>query len=708
MASSSSSSRARGENAVPVDFLCPILQQVMQNPSIAADGYSYEREAIEDWFKRSGKSPMTNVELPSKELRDNRALKAAIEAYLHATGKLASEVDALTRSNVDKDACLRALEADLKRAEANKGMQVNLLEHERLVSEVSMLKSRLRFAEETLAEAKPCKRRRVSEMGEEENRGEQSSSSGDVPPQASASDEGSAEDAPDDVKSHIADLIDATRIEVAAKKQRLNAKLAFLKNSREEALATTERVGKAVAEQDKEVEQDEAKVTSARVKLSAIHVDMEEKLKERDAKAKLCIEQAKSFGLPTVPDNLLQQVQESPQDYKNGHLGEYASLHLEWKALREQHGQKMSCISAVEAAANASRAASEALKARWEAAKEILQKVDKEVAEAQTAMTEVEREASGLDSRRDQLLKSFDAAFGPGGALPSAAATLPPSNLTLLPMLDAILTTRFARQQDALQEKLDEQEEKLKRNFVRLCKPPASRVLEDDVDLTVEDLVGFGYTTKELLDGGCCVSDVLDADCSHEEVAKVLCKPLPPSPEASKGAVVTHVFASPSIQSMRDTGEMLSLISPEQCFAAVDSASWRYCFRISFRPNGKTEESKGAFGLNFMLQEGADPSSLTWPMPKESFTLKLRLLARAGCSSPHCEHTLDGMKNARFANYLKDLAPPSPGVGLSYGCASLVSPTAASSGDFFLGPDKDAVAVQIELCLRQSGIVHIP
>jgi len=54
--------------------LCPILREPMQDPVVAADGYTYERRAIQRWFDEmaaSGKplaSPMTGLPLPSTAL----------------------------------------------------------------------------------------------------------------------------------------------------------------------------------------------------------------------------------------------------------------------------------------------------------------------------------------------------------------------------------------------------------------------------------------------------------------------------------------------------------------------------------------------------------------------------------------------------------------------------------------------------------------
>eukprot|EP00928_Gymnodinium_smaydae_P025958 TRINITY_DN20526_c0_g1_i1.p1 TRINITY_DN20526_c0_g1~~TRINITY_DN20526_c0_g1_i1.p1 ORF type:complete len:360 (+),score=56.22 TRINITY_DN20526_c0_g1_i1:92-1081(+) len=43
---------------------CPITKQVMSDPVIAADGHTYEREAILSWFKRKKSSPKTGDAVP--------------------------------------------------------------------------------------------------------------------------------------------------------------------------------------------------------------------------------------------------------------------------------------------------------------------------------------------------------------------------------------------------------------------------------------------------------------------------------------------------------------------------------------------------------------------------------------------------------------------------------------------------------------------
>lgn len=68
---------------IPDEFVCPITQQIMMDPVSCADGYSYERRAIESWF-RSGKftSPMTNESLSSITLVPNIILKDDIQCFI--------------------------------------------------------------------------------------------------------------------------------------------------------------------------------------------------------------------------------------------------------------------------------------------------------------------------------------------------------------------------------------------------------------------------------------------------------------------------------------------------------------------------------------------------------------------------------------------------------------------------------------------------
>ncbi|CAN6477999.1 unnamed protein product [Victoria cruziana] len=68
-------------NAPPSHFLCPILQDIMEDPWVASDGYTYERKAIERWLSTHDTSPMTNLRLPNKNLLPNHTLSVAISEW---------------------------------------------------------------------------------------------------------------------------------------------------------------------------------------------------------------------------------------------------------------------------------------------------------------------------------------------------------------------------------------------------------------------------------------------------------------------------------------------------------------------------------------------------------------------------------------------------------------------------------------------------
>ncbi|GLJ23569.1 hypothetical protein SUGI_0446470 [Cryptomeria japonica] len=73
---------ATEEIQVPSYFLCPILQEIVQDPYIAADGFTYEKEAIQGWFDCGhDTSPMTNEKLGSKNLIANFSLRSAIRQW---------------------------------------------------------------------------------------------------------------------------------------------------------------------------------------------------------------------------------------------------------------------------------------------------------------------------------------------------------------------------------------------------------------------------------------------------------------------------------------------------------------------------------------------------------------------------------------------------------------------------------------------------
>mmetsp|Transcript_52276 Transcript_52276/g.96282 ORF Transcript_52276/g.96282 Transcript_52276/m.96282 type:complete len:209 (+) Transcript_52276:1-627(+) len=73
--------RGLPEIDIPDQFMCPITRSKMRDPVTAADGFSYEREAIEEHLKTRNTSPKTNEQMQNKVLHPNLALKQLIRVH---------------------------------------------------------------------------------------------------------------------------------------------------------------------------------------------------------------------------------------------------------------------------------------------------------------------------------------------------------------------------------------------------------------------------------------------------------------------------------------------------------------------------------------------------------------------------------------------------------------------------------------------------
>lgn len=68
-----------GEVAVPEQLICPITGCPMVDPVVAADGHSYEREAILQWLTTSDISPMTGMHMATTQVFSNFTLRQLSE-----------------------------------------------------------------------------------------------------------------------------------------------------------------------------------------------------------------------------------------------------------------------------------------------------------------------------------------------------------------------------------------------------------------------------------------------------------------------------------------------------------------------------------------------------------------------------------------------------------------------------------------------------
>ncbi|CAI5727541.1 hypothetical protein KXD40_005624 [Peronospora effusa] len=67
------------DEPVPEQLIGPITGCPMLDPVVAADGHSYEREAILQWFATSDISPMTGMHMPTKQIFSNFTLRQLSE-----------------------------------------------------------------------------------------------------------------------------------------------------------------------------------------------------------------------------------------------------------------------------------------------------------------------------------------------------------------------------------------------------------------------------------------------------------------------------------------------------------------------------------------------------------------------------------------------------------------------------------------------------
>ena len=69
----------------PTEFCCPVSHELMEDPVVAGDGFTYERSCIEDWLKERRKSPMTGATIKTSVLNPNQDKKSAIIAFKEET-----------------------------------------------------------------------------------------------------------------------------------------------------------------------------------------------------------------------------------------------------------------------------------------------------------------------------------------------------------------------------------------------------------------------------------------------------------------------------------------------------------------------------------------------------------------------------------------------------------------------------------------------
>jgi hypothetical protein len=68
------------EELIPNECLCPITQDIMEDPVITEDGHTYERSAIQEWLNRGKRtSPKTGAMLRDTKLIPNYSMRSLIQ-----------------------------------------------------------------------------------------------------------------------------------------------------------------------------------------------------------------------------------------------------------------------------------------------------------------------------------------------------------------------------------------------------------------------------------------------------------------------------------------------------------------------------------------------------------------------------------------------------------------------------------------------------
>ena len=69
---------------------CPISMELMECPVMAADGNTYDRSSIEDWFSRGKQtSPLTGAPLAHLGLTPNNLVRSMVSEYRDASSRRA-------------------------------------------------------------------------------------------------------------------------------------------------------------------------------------------------------------------------------------------------------------------------------------------------------------------------------------------------------------------------------------------------------------------------------------------------------------------------------------------------------------------------------------------------------------------------------------------------------------------------------------------
>lgn len=86
---------------IPYDFICCISQEIMTDPVKTVDNHIYDRSSIEKWLLSSSKSPLTGLDLNSKNLEPCKELRQQIEKFAQLKIDKKYKKENLTTENLE-------------------------------------------------------------------------------------------------------------------------------------------------------------------------------------------------------------------------------------------------------------------------------------------------------------------------------------------------------------------------------------------------------------------------------------------------------------------------------------------------------------------------------------------------------------------------------------------------------------------------------
>ena len=108
----------KSKASIPEKYVCPILREIMTNPVLASDGYTYEKESILNWIERGNKNSPINGDHLLNIILPNNFAKYVIEEYLTNNPEIGEIVKDGEKNNLEE--CILQKEEVIKSLTENK------------------------------------------------------------------------------------------------------------------------------------------------------------------------------------------------------------------------------------------------------------------------------------------------------------------------------------------------------------------------------------------------------------------------------------------------------------------------------------------------------------------------------------------------------------------------------------------------------------